>query len=215
MRGIPQRKEKIEINGFQIASQIIGIILFIAVIAIGQMKNIKLILVSELVCNTLTVINYLLVGDITSAENINLLMTSDSFLSAMSVLLTGGIAAAMQCFVALVQALVSYLYTSKEKKFPLWLTVVFLAVYIAVFIPTYTSPKDLLTLAACILYCLAMVQKTSKGYRMFITPNAVLWLVFDLLVGAYTTAITHGFMFVSNVIGIIRHDIRKKPTEVK
>lgn len=166
----------------EIIAQVIGILLSVCVIGIVQLKSIKAILIAEVAVNLLTVANYALLG---------------------------GMSGALPSVVAIFHVLLSYYFVGKERRFPLWLTAIFMAIYAAINVMTFRSPIDILPLVCTLLFAITVVQSKASGYRIIKTLTMVLWLVYDISVGAWTTVIAHGFLIVSGIIGIIRLDIKK------
>ena len=50
----------------------------------------------------------------------------------------------------------------------------------------YQTPLDIIAMLAAVTCALALAQKSSTMYRVFMVINGVLWLVFDILTKTYT-----------------------------
>ena len=167
----------------QVTAQIIGIfVMIVSVVAVNLKSSVK-ILVAEFIMNAAVVANYLLLGGITGAY---------------------------LCIVATVHTVISYWYTKKQKVFPPIMTVLFIALYMACSAYTYKSAIDILPAICAVLFALAIVQKKPAGYRMLKCINSFIYVIYDISIMAYTTSLTHGFLFVSALIAIIRLDIKNK-----
>lgn len=166
-----------------ILSQIFGIISSAAAILSLQTKNIKHVLICQLLCNSTGAVSYIL---------------------------TGGLSGCGIYVIAILQSLIYSVYRIKEKKAPKILAAVFIASYIICSVLTYRVPYDLLSAAAAMTCAFALIQENSSVYRIFILMNGLIWLVYDFILGAYTMMFSHIATVVSATIGIIRFDIKKK-----
>ena len=164
-------------------SQICGIIVSIAAITSMQLKNIKHIMVCRLVCNGVGALSYILVGG----------------LSGCGIYL-----------VAVAQSVVYYFFRSKDKKAPLWIALIFICLYPLCSATTYKNPVDLISAMAALTCALSLIQEKPSRYRIFMLLNGIIWMIYDINVGAYTMIISHVATALSAGIGIIRLDIKLK-----
>ena len=63
---------------------------------------------------------------------------------------------------------------------------------------------------AAVTCALALSQEKPSVYRIFMLANGLIWVVYDVSVGAYTMIISHAVTAASALIGIIRLDIKKE-----
>lgn len=145
-----------------------------------QIKSMKPILVCKILANLLSVATYLLLG---------------------------GISAAGMCFIAIFHSIVSFIFNLKEKKPPIYVAMLFMAMYIACSAIYYKSPVDIISGAAAVCFCISLTQSNSTAYRLWFVFNPLLWIVYDVLMMAYGNMVMHGIVLVSTVIAIIRIDI--------
>lgn len=145
-----------------------------------QIKSMKAILICKILANLLSVATYLLLG---------------------------GISAAGMCFVAIFHSVVSFIFNAKNKKPPIFVAILFMAMYIACSAIYYKSPVDLISAAAAICFCISLTQNNSTAYRFWFVFNPLLWIVYDILMMAYGNVVMHGIVLVSTVVAIIRLDI--------
>ncbi len=169
-----------------IISQAIGPVTTVLSLISTQMKNITAILLSQLVINLLVALSYILAG---------------------------GISGSYICLVACVQTAVCYLYTRREKPVPKACTAAFILCYIAVSVYTYAGPADILPCICAIAFALSVSEKNAAGYRVFITVNTSLWIVYDILIGAWGMLLMHGILLFSLAVAILRQDRRPKPAQ--
>lgn len=160
-----------------VIAQAIGPITTVLSIVSAQMKSITAILITELAAN---------------------------FLTAMSYILLGGISGSYICLTACVQTIISFVFAKKKRKVPKAITALFLVCYIAVSLLAYRTPMDILPCFCALAFALSVAQSNAKGYRFFMTISAVLWIAYDILVGAWGMLITHGLLLGSLIIAFIR-----------
>ena len=69
---------------------------------------------------------------------------------------------------------------------------------------------DLVPMLAAVLCAIGLAQKKPKNYRIVLLLNGIIWLIYDVFVGAYTMLASHIITVGSALLGIIRLDILKK-----
>lgn len=168
-----------------LASQIIGAIVAVAAVLSLQLKNVKAILICQLVCNGLGAVSYVLLG---------------------------GLAGFVLHIVATVQTILFFVIRSKNLKEPKWLSWIFVAAFLLCSFATFKSLVDVFSLIAAVACSLALCCKKPSHYRICMLINCGSWLLYDASVAAYTMILTHGAVVVSSIVGMIRLD-RKKPAE--
>ena len=166
-----------------IISQIFGAAVCIFAIASMQFKDIKTVMLCQLVCNGLGTLSYVLL---------------DGF-SGFGIYL-----------VATLQSLVFFLLRKFDKEEPGWLYPIIFAAYIGCSLMTFKETWDLVPMIAALLCALALIQKKSSYYRIIILLNGIVWVVYDIHIAALAMLITHIITALSALIGIIRIDILKK-----
>ena len=166
-----------------IISQICGIIVFITIFASMQTKKITMVLFWHMLCNAFGAISYMLLG---------------------------GLSGSGVFFVATIQSLILFILRVKKKEVPKWFNVIVFAAYIICSLATFKTAKDIVPTIAAVLCALALMQKRSSNYRIIILFNGIAWLVYDIIMGAYTLLASRIFTVASALLGIIRLDILKK-----
>ena len=63
---------------------------------------------------------------------------------------------------------------------------------------------------AALTCAFSLVQEKPSLYRIFMLLNGIIWMIYDINVGAYTMIISHIATALSAGIGIIRLDIKPK-----
>lgn len=165
-----------------IISQLCGFIVSAFAILSMQLKNIKHILICQLVCNGLGALSYIMLGGFSGC----------------------GIYIA-----ACVQTVLYYVFNLKNIKPHAMFTVFFMAVFLMCSIATYRGFEDVISAIAALTCAMALSRTKPSGYRFFMLLNGLLWLIYDLCVEAYGMMFSHIITFASAGIGIIRLDIKK------
>ena len=119
---------------------------------------------------------------------------------------TGGVV-----FLGTLQTALSFVFVYKKKRFPLWLTGLFILGYssitvIGFFSPDITSsPWDLLTMVASWFFAVSMVQEKSWLCRLFSLANLLLWITYEIILMP-SGLITHGIILPCTIFSIVRND---------
>jgi len=162
----------------EIIALVVSIFTTLFAVAGMQFKSMKVIIVSQLLANSLLGVQYIL----------------EDRLSASGIVM-----------VAIVLTALSFVFTYKKKDFPIWLTILFCVAFTVVSILSYQSAWDLLPLVAVWFFAWAMVQKNSAVCRILSLCNVSLWLIYDIAL-APSAILTHAVIIVFTVIGIVRQD---------
>ena len=160
------------------AGYVVSVFTTLFAVASMQFKSMKHVIICQLLANGLLFLQYLLENRISA----------------------GGVV-----IVALLQTVVSFFFTYKKKRFPVWLTGIFMLAFAAVSILTYTTPLDLIPLAAVCFFAIAIVQKNSAICRICSAVNCILWLSYDIAC-APSAILTHAIILAFIVVGILRQD---------
>lgn len=168
-------------NIYFVIGQGISILTLIIAVASAQFKEVKHILLGQIASNLSVALSYLFLG---------------------------GISGAWVCLVAAFQAIVMYAINKRElsERIRLWLMIIFALIYIAGTAVVYQSWRDLVTCACALLYLMAIMQKDSSKYRLFMMANSSLWVIYDVAALAFVNLITHGMILVSLITAMFRLD---------
>ena len=168
-----------------IIGQIISVAGLIVSVAIAQFKDVKHILIGDIVANLLVALSYVFLG---------------------------GLSGAWVCIIAAVQCLIMY-YANKlnwSRKARNYLIVIFAIVYVIGTIAVYQGWADIVSCVCALLYIMAITQKDAGRYRGYMVANSLLWITYDITTLAFVNMITHGSLLVSLIIAKIRLDRTKK-----
>ncbi|GHW02767.1 hypothetical protein AGMMS50249_5530 [candidate division SR1 bacterium] len=117
---------------------------------------------------------------------------------------------ALVCLVAMIQTLINYCFDIKNKKYPLILIISYYVVAAICAFVTYSSLIDIIPVICAMLLTTTIIQSKERNIRNLILINIILWIFYDISVGAYTAIISDVFLVTSTLIAIIRYDIKKK-----
>ena len=168
-------------SGLEIAAFIIGIFTTVAAIFGMQCKTMRNVILGQLIANILLGLQYALEGAFSAAITV-------PFAIALS--------------------LISLLFSLKKRSVPLLIVLLFLAIFTAIVIITYTGIYDLLALAALFFFVLSITRTKSYAARICTALNWTFWLIYDILC-APSAILTHGVLLGFTVVGIIRLDRRE------
>ena len=156
------------------------IAIFTTIFAVGgmQFRNMRIIIISQLLSNVLLALQCILGGTASA----------------------GGIV-----FLAIGQTVVSFIFNAKGKRFPFALTLVFMAGFTAITVICFSTPFDILTMVAAWFFALSIVQEHSHICRFYALVNTLLWLVYDFFIMP-SGIVNHSIIAILILISIIRLD---------
>ena len=169
-------------------AQGISVVTGILAIIMMQLKNMKVILVFQILVNLIASTNYLLMeGD------------------------TGMIVS----LVAVLHSIVMYFYNTKKATPHIPVTVGFILVYVSCAAYNIFTTRDLMELLpafAAFCFAISLIQKKPSVFRIWGALNPTFWLAYDLYTGSYVMFLVHLGILTSSVVGMIRLDgyFRKK-----
>ncbi|MBQ7039999.1 MAG: YgjV family protein [Clostridia bacterium] len=166
-----------------IFSQLLGIIVSLSVVISMQLKDIKKILICQLICNGMGALSYVLLD---------------------------GFSGCGIYIVALLQSIVMYLYRRQKLDLPKWVILVFVIAFLCCSIITFNKSSDIISAIAALTCALGIAQEKPSKYRMFMLFNGIIWMIYDVLVGAYTMMLSHVITVISSLAGILRLDLKRK-----
>lgn len=111
----------------------------------------------------------------------------------------------------------SLLFLNNHKpwaKSRLWLVLI-LAALVLTSALTWDGWPSLLPCIAMILTTFALWTHNSRTTRLLMLANSPCWLVYNLLAGSYSCAVTEGFALVSYLIAVVRFDVLHQSPEKK
>lgn len=165
-----------------VIAQVFGVLGIIASVVSMQLKDRKHILIALFLLNLFSALNFLFLGSFSSTY---------------------------VCFFAEVEMLINYGFEVKKKDVPKWVIGIYIVINIILGMITYGGLLDLLPILCAIIYCGTILTKKEANIRKLMLANQSIWLVFDLIVKAYTFSISNVLTIISTLIAMIRYDYKK------
>lgn len=121
----------------------------------------------------------------------------------------GGVVA---CFYGALIAFVNFFFERRERTVPVWLLVVYAAVFVAInlFTSGVGDYSAIIVIAAFLAYIIGAASKSGRMYRIWSISNSSLWCVYDIVTASYGVLPTHIILLSVSLVGMIIHDRRKK-----
>lgn len=163
---------------FYIAQGISIITAAIAILSV-QLKNMKAILVTQIIGNSLAASTYFLLGGFTGA----------------------GVS-----IIAVIQTVVMYFYNVNNTKPHVPVTVAFILAYVTNAVLTFGSIFDIFPAIAAVCFALSVAQTKPMAFRFFSIWNPLSWTVYDIYSRAYGNLLMHLGIFISVIIACVRYD---------
>ena len=138
--------------------------------------------------------------------NIVMLELALNLLAAVERAMLGSLAGAGVCLVAIPHTILISLFRKKNKDLPILLSMLFVSLYTALPLLNYQGTQSIISWIASVCFAMGIIQQRSSAFRLFKLPSVLLWLIYDIIVGAYASIITDGLATTSAVVGIIRLD---------
>ena len=164
------------------AAQGISILTGILAIAMMQFKNMKLILLFQIIVNATAMTSYFLLGGDTGV-----------FVTVF----------------AIVQSVVMYLHNRSGKRPHAAVIVLFILAYgtcSAYNIAMTRSAMEILPACAAICFSVSLVQEKPSVFRIWSALNPALWLGYDLYTSSYVMLCVHFGILISSISAMIRLD---------
>lgn len=170
--------------------------------------NMTLFWIAQILGMIGTIINICAI-QINKKKSILVLFMSANIVFGINFILLGSYSGGIICFIAAIQTVITYLFEKREKVFPKVLIPIYIIVAIICGLVSYQKWIDILPLLCSILYTMTIIQKKEEKVRKITFINVAFWVIYDLIIGAYTAAISDVFFTISSVIAIIRYDRKK------
>ena len=140
-------------------------------------------------------------------------MTASLMFSAQ-LFMVGAITGGCLDLISFVRTLIFANNSKKWASSPLWLAG-FILVMIATGIMTWENLWSILPILGSILSTVALWMKRERNIRLVSLLVGPCWMVYNIVTGAYTGALSEVIAMTSIVIGLIRHDRKKTETRTE
>ena len=160
-----------------IIAQIIGLIAFVIFILSVQQKSKSRVLIFQLIANAFYGIQYLLLNVFT---------------------------ACIMNFISIFRGLVFFKFEKENKKVsPFWLAFLLFSILLVALL-TVRTPISIIPIIISILYTVSTYQNNMFFIRLTFTLCAIIWIYYNIKVGAYTAVIGNLFELTSGIISLWR-----------
>lgn len=139
-----------------------------------------------------------------------LFQTIANIFYALSFVFADAMVAGINSFISCIRVVILFFYEKMGKQPPLYLLVVFSAIYLTIGAVFYTDAYDFITMITPIVFTIAMFMKNMQLVRILMIPPNILLVLFAILHQVYTTAILDAFETCSIVVAIISFAITNK-----
>ena len=163
---------------------IFGIIATIAVFASMQFKNIKTVLIIQLICNVSGMLSYFYDPE------------------------SGGTAGSIIFLVAVAQSAVFLFYRLFNKTEPSSLMWIFATLFVVSSAITFKNWYDIFAMLGALTCAIALAQKNPTVYRLVYVVNGALWLTYDIVGAQYGMIFAHIITVISAILGVLRLDFK-------
>ncbi|MBR3131160.1 YgjV family protein [Candidatus Saccharibacteria bacterium] len=167
-----------------IIAQIFGILGIIASVCSMQFKKRKTIFIVLLLLNLFSALNFIFLGTFASAYI---------------------------CLFAILEMLINGAFEKKNKPVPKYVVGIYIIINIALGTLSFSGPLDIIPITCALIFCATILTKEEQDIRKLTLLNQILWLIFDLSVGAYMFAISNVLTIISTSIALYR--FHKKPAK--
>lgn len=169
-------------------AQGISIVAAILAIIMLQLKNMKVILLFQVLINLIASTNYLL--------------------------LDGG-SGMLLSLAAILHSAVMFIYNTKGVRPHVPVTLAFIAVYLGCAVYNMVVTRDIMEILpfiAAFCFSMALIQEKTSVFRIWSALNPVFWLPYDLYTKSFVMFFVHGGILVSSIVAMVRLDglFRKK-----
>ncbi len=179
-------KEKIMNDIFFILAQILAIVAFGLDTLAMQFKKKSGILIMGIISNMTYALEYVFLGAWTGAISL---------------------------LIGMIRNITYFIFDKKGLKPNIIVLMIFIFLLVGAGIYTWENTTSLLPMIALIIWSVASWQDNTKYMRVAEIIICIMWIVYDLFVGAYAGCLTEFIIMTSATIGIVRHDVKKKEGE--
>ena len=117
---------------------------------------------------------------------------------------------AISLAIGTVRNITYFIFDKKGLKPNIYVLVIFISLLIGAGVYTWENVSSLLPMVGLILWTVVSWQDNTKWMRVAEIMICIMWIVYDIFVGAYAGCLTEFIILSSATIGLFRHDRKKK-----
>ena len=125
-------------------------------------------------------------------------------------IMLGAYAGVNNSIFGIARSILFYICGKKKKKCPPYIAVIFITLVVIFGFMSYTDVYSILPVIISIIFFLSLYTEDMKLYRKVAAIASVLWIIYNLAVGAYVSVIDYTIELISSLVAIYRFDIKKK-----
>ena len=118
-------------------------------------------------------------------------------------IMLGAYAGVNNSIFGIARSILFYVCGKKKKKCPPYIAVIFITLVVIFGFISYTDIYS-------IIFFLSLYTEDMKLYRKVAAIASVLWIVYNIAVGAYVSVFDYTIELISSLVAIYRFDIKKK-----
>ena len=143
-------------------------------------------------------------------KTILLLVFAGNALVAISYIFTKSWSGAVSCGLGAAQTIINFIFfESKNKSVPNWLVGIYALSFVVANLAVYGGIHTIVAIVATLFFVLSIVQKNGAKFRICTFTNMILWCAHDILTNSVAQLIMHFVQIVTNVAGMLIHDVKK------
>lgn len=144
-------------------------------------------------------------------KTILILVFLGNALVAVSYMFTKSWSGAVSCGLGAVQTIINFIFfESKSKEIPKWLIAIYGLSFVAANLAVYSGIHTIVAIVATLFFVLSIAQKNGARFRICTFVNMILWCVYDILTSSPAQLIMHSVQIVTNIMGMLIHDVKRK-----
>ena len=124
--------------------------------------------------------------------------------SALNFLFLNNNTSSYICFFAILEMIINYIFEYNKKDVPIFVVIIYVFVNIFLGILSFTTFIDVLPIICSLIFCATIICKNEQNIRKLMLGNQSIWLIFDIIVKAYTFSVSNILTIVSTVIALKR-----------
>lgn len=113
------------------------------------------------------------------------------------------------------RSIIFYVFHKKRKKCPPYIATIFLTLVVIFGFISYTDVYSILPVIISIIFFVALYTEDMKLYRKVAAIASILWIIYNIAVGAWVSVFDYTIELISSLIAIYRFDIKKKTIKEK
>ena len=133
-----------------------------------------------------------------------------NIVGAIGLILLKAYTGALIQFIFALETLINYILEIKGKRNTIWHVAFYILLSVVASFVTFGGWIDIIPLLSAILHTITIIQEKEKDIRCINLSSLVLWIPYYIVFSAWANLITCLCIVVSNVVSIIRYDLKRQ-----